>query len=72
MRSTASSPVWASFSFRLDRGLRAGLKVSVLVEDAVVGQVGLVVDPGQDTVVDHRSGIVDIIGPVHKAHHGGQ
>ncbi len=52
-----------------DRRLGAGLEVAVLVEDAVVRQVLLVIDPGADTVVEHRSGIEDVVALVHEAHH---
>ena len=47
----------------------AGLEVAVLVEDAVVGEVLLVVDADQAAVVDDGGGVVDVLILVHEAYH---
>ena len=51
----------------VDRARVARLEVAVLVEDAVVGQVHLVVDVDQLAVVDDGRGVVDVLVRVHEA-----
>ncbi len=52
-----------------DRRVRAGLKVAVLVEDAVVREVLLVVHPGDRAVVADGGGVHDVVAAVDEAHH---
>ena len=50
-----------------DRRLGARLEVAVLVEDAVVRQVLLVVNPDAAAVVQHRGGVEDVVPLVDEA-----
>ena len=54
---------------REDLGLGARLEVAVLVEDAVVRQILLVIDPGSDSVVQHGRRVEDVVALVDEAHH---
>ena len=47
-----------------------GLKVAVLVEHAVVGQMDLAVDRVDGPVGEHRGGVVDLLGPLGEPHDG--
>ena len=53
-----------------DPGARARAEVALLVEDAVVGQVDLVVDAGDAAVREHGCGVVDVGGAVGEADDG--
>lgn len=54
-----------------DWALVAGLEVSVLVEDTVVGEVHFVVDAKELTVVGYCGGVMYVVLGVHEAHHDG-
>jgi hypothetical protein len=54
------------------RALAARAKIALLIEDAVVGQVNLVVDADQPAIVRHGRRVVDILPGVHKADDHGQ
>ena len=54
-----------------DRRLGARLEVALLVEDAVVRQVHLAVGGHHVAVGEHRGGVVDVLGLLRIAHHGG-
>ena len=51
----------------VDRRLIAGTEVTLLVEDAVVGQVHLAVDAGHRAVVGDGGGVVDVLAGVDEA-----
>jgi len=46
------------------------LEVALLVEDAVVGQVGLAVDPADLAAGQYGGGVVDVLGPLGEADQG--
>ena len=50
-----------------DRAAAARLEVALLIEDPVVGQVGLAVDRVHPPLGKHRRGVVDILGPLREA-----
>ena len=54
-----------------DRGLGARLEVALLVEDAVVRQVHLAVGGHHAAIGEDRGGVVDVLGLLRVAHHGG-
>ena len=53
------------------RALGAGLEVAVFIEDAVVGQVDLVIYAQKLSVVGHGGGVVDVALGVDEADHHG-
>ena len=53
------------------RALGTGLEVAIFVEDAVVGQVDLVVNAQKLPVVGHGGGVVDVALGVDEADHHG-
>ena len=58
-------------AIREDGRLGAGAEVAALVEDAVVGQVLLVVDAGATAVVEDGGGVACVRGEVDEADDGG-